>query len=85
MRWSLPTGTAVVFLALGALHATAQPGPARPDRRADLSRVCALPLQRFCPALADSPPQRRNQVICLRPYRTSLPLPCRNAVTAALR
>ncbi len=34
------------------------------------------------PAEADAPAQPRNAAICLRPYRTSLSLSCRAAVTA---
>lgn len=56
--------------------------PARPIK---LDGVCAVSLARFCPDLAATPGQLRNQVICLKPYRSSLPLSCRSAVNAAMR
>ena len=75
-------------LALSASAALAQDVPA-PDakpaaRRMKLDGVCAPALERFCPALAETPGQTRNQVICLKPYRSSLSLSCRSAVTAAM-
>lgn len=83
----------ISFMALGLLAiasgaATAQDAPetdGRSARRGKIDRACAVSLERFCPALATTPGQTRNQVICLKPYRTSLPLTCRSAVTAALR
>ncbi len=57
----------------------------RPDhtKRAVIEKTCARDLERFCPELANTG-QLRNQVICLKPYRLDLSLPCRRAVTAAL-
>lgn len=73
---------------VGAASAQTVPPP-RPTTgfagRYKLDTVCAASLTRFCPELASTPGQTRNQVICLKPYRTSLPLPCRSAVTATLR
>ena len=56
-----------------------------PVRRLKLGTVCKASLERFCPDLESSPGQTRNQIICLKPYRSSLPLACRSAVTAGLR
>lgn len=75
------------LLALSANAACAQDVPtpdAKPARRMKLDGVCAPALERFCPALAQTPGQTRNQVICLKPYRSSLSLSCRSAVTAAM-
>ncbi len=78
----------LAVLALGANAASAQDLVA-PDgsliRRTKLERSCAVSLARFCPDLADTPGQTRNQVICLKPYRTSLPPFCRAAVNAAMK
>ena len=57
----------------------------KPARRIKLDGVCADSIARFCPALADRPGQTLSQVTCLKPYRTSLPLSCRRAVTASLK
>lgn len=69
--------------------ATAQPAtPLDPTPgsagRYKLDKICAVSLARFCPDLATTPGQTRNQVICLKPYRISLPLACRSAVTATM-
>ena len=81
----LAASTVFACVTLTSLPASAQSEPSRIGRNADLSGVCAASLERFCPALANGPPQLRNQVICLRPYRSSIPLACRKAVTAAIR
>lgn len=74
-------------IALGAPAASAQEAVPSSDSlagRTKLERACAAALDRFCPDLAEPPGQTRNQVICLRPYRTSLTPSCRAAVNAAL-
>ena len=76
--------TLAACLSLLSCPAWAQVDRLRAGHRADLGDICAQSLEQFCPALADGPAQLRNQVICLRPYRSSLPLACRKAVTAAL-
>lgn len=88
MRRQLYSLFAVALLSVPASAAFAQDVPAtaaKPARRIKLDGVCAASLDRFCPALAATPGQTRNQVICLKPYRSSLPLSCRSAVTAAIR
>ena len=57
----LTASIAVACVALTSWQASAQSGPSRAGRNADLSGVCASALARFCPALADGPPQRRSQ------------------------
>lgn len=81
-------GLAIVSLAASATALSAQDlvGPdgniVRPTK---LERVCGQSLARFCPELAEMPGQTLNQTICLKPYRLSLPLSCRAAVTAAMK
>ena len=53
--------------------------------RARVVQTCQAEARRFCPAGEDGAQVGRNTVICLRPFRTSLSLPCRAAVNAALR
>ncbi|MDP9096427.1 MAG: hypothetical protein M3N26_07755 [Pseudomonadota bacterium] len=77
---------ALIVLPLGAAGAQDAVAPTpKPARRMKLDSVCAASLERFCPALAATPGQTRNQVICLKPYRSSLPLSCRSAVATAVR
>ncbi len=54
-------------------------------RRTKLERSCSDALTRFCPDLSATPGQTRNQVICLKPYRSNLAPYCRAAVNAALK
>lgn len=49
---------------------------ARPVRDSDIGRTCADGILRFCPELAGTT-QPHNQRICLKPYRSSLTLKCR--------
>lgn len=76
------------FLAWPAL-AQDEPAPAPPSAAAlkRVARSCTADAARFCPALLGRPgaASPRSQAICLRPYRTSLALGCRAAVTAVLR
>jgi hypothetical protein len=64
-----------LFLVL-CLATTAVPAYAMPPRDSDIGRTSARGIQRFCPELAGTT-QPDNQRICLRPYRTSLTLKCR--------
>ena len=78
----------MLFIAFGAADALAQDLTApdgRSIRHTRLERACADALTRFCPDLSETPGQTRNQVICLKPYRTSLAQNCRSAVNAALK
>ncbi len=84
------------FVALGLLAGTADAatvlgpdgqaviGPdGTPMQQTAFEATCGGAIQRFCPTLAATPGQTRNEVICLRPYRSSLPYACRKAVDAA--
>ena len=78
---------ALISLSLGATTASAQ-GILAPDgsiHQTKLERACSDALVRFCPELAAMPGQTMNQVICLKPYRTSLTPWCRSAVTTAMK
>ena len=70
---------------LSATHVPAalaqQPGPGALSR---ITRACQAETLRFCPALDSSVPRPRDQLICLRPYRSSLSFNCRRAVNAAI-
>lgn len=61
-------------------------GPAQAAERtagyAGVAKFCAAETLRLCPALSPGIPQPHSQAICLRPYKTSLSLPCRRAVKA---
>jgi hypothetical protein len=78
----------LAVLAFGATRAAAQDVIA-PDgsvtRPTKFERACGPALARFCPELSDTPGQTRNQVICLKAYRSSLMPYCRAAVNAALQ
>lgn len=78
-------GWAALMLALGLGAARAQVEQPAPTRKVEIGRACGPAIERFCPALADAALQPRNAAICLKPYRTSLSLPCRRAVNALLR
>lgn len=79
--WRLST---LLLILLGAAPAYAQSLDPRPARKVVVGQVCAEAIERYCPTLAH-PPQPHNQVICLKPFRTSLTPPCRAAVAAQLR
>ncbi len=61
---------------------TAGPSPGAALRQ--VSAVCAGEIARFCPELSD-PVSPRNQVICLKPFKSDLSLACRGTVNAAGR
>lgn len=75
-------------LCLLAPHAhaqTVQPSTAASSGVGALRRVgamCKAETQRLCPALAGTTAGPRDQLICLRPYRTSLSFNCRSAINA---
>ena len=79
---------ALISLSLGATNASAQDVLA-PDgsiiHQTKLERACSDALVRFCPELAAMPGQTMNQMICLKPYRTSLTPWCRSAVNTAMK
>ncbi len=79
-------GWGALAIGLGVLPARAQwePQTPAPVRKVDIGLACAPAIERLCPALANAAPQPRNAAICLKPYRTSLTLPCRSAVSALL-
>lgn len=76
---------ATVLLAVLAYTMPAAAQSTRTTAYAQVGKACAPEVRRFCPALDGTAPQPRNQAICLKPYRTSLSLSCRRAVTAAFR
>ncbi|MDT7950892.1 MAG: hypothetical protein RQ966_05240 [Acetobacteraceae bacterium] len=77
-----------IVLVLAPLSASAQELLVAPDGRlvepTKLEQACHDGLARFCPDLAATPGQTRSEMICLKPYRTSLSFGCRAAVNAAL-
>ncbi len=79
---------AAILVVCGAAGARAQDLTA-PDgsliRHTKLELACGDALARFCPDLSETPGQTRNQLICLKPYRTSLSQNCRSTVNAALK
>ena len=52
---------------------------------ASVAKSCLPEARRLCPSLDASAPQPRGMAICLRPYKSSLSLPCRHAVQAVSR
>lgn len=69
---------ASAMLAFPAQAQTA-PGPATLQR---VTKACRAETVRFCPALAETTPRPRDQVICLKPFKSSLSFNCRSAVNA---
>lgn len=55
---------------------------AKPLRPTDISPLCAVDIDRFCPYLTGTT-EWRNQRICLKPYQNSLAPGCRRAMKAA--
>ena len=49
---------------------------------AAVARSCMSEARRLCPSLGEGTPQPRGMAICLRPYKSSLSLQCRQAVKA---
>ena len=47
---------------------------------AAVPRACKPEIARFCPEIDAGAPQARTAAICLKPFKTSLSLPCRKAV-----
>ena len=74
----------IIFAAAAGSPAVAQAIPLRHAKPIEIQRSCAREIQRFCPDLAGTG-QSRNQVICLKPFRIDLALPCHRAINAALR
>lgn len=54
-----------------------------PMRQTPFENSCGSAIAQYCPELVDPSGQTRNQVICLRPYRSSVPYFCRKAIDAA--
>ena len=50
---------------------------------AAIAKSCVPESRRFCPSLDANTPQPRGMAICLRPYKSSLSLSCRQAIKAA--
>ena len=75
--------TAIMLVLCSTGAVAAQEFAAPKGRPIVLDKTCAPAFARFCPELAETH-RLRDQVICLKPYRLSLSLPCRRAVTAAL-
>lgn len=48
------------------------------DRAAAVPRACVPEIARFCPGVGET--SGRSAAICLKPFKTSLSLPCRKAV-----
>ena len=76
---------ATVLLAVLAYTMPAAAQSTRTAAYAQVGKVCVSEVRRFCPALDGAAPQPRNQAICLKPYRSSLSLSCRRAVTATIQ
>lgn len=81
----------LIRLALGGFAALLPlAGPAAQAQQASrtagyaaVAKSCMPEARRLCPSLDASAPQPRGIAICLRPYKSSLSLPCRRAVKAA--
>lgn len=75
-----------VLVLLTPWPAGAQPAtdPGRVRAMSRLASACPEDVERFCPYL-EAEAGGREQLICLRPYRSSLSLGCRTAVNAALQ
>ncbi len=56
--------------------------PSRAAAYAAVAKACMPEARRFCASLDEAAPQPRGMVICLRPYKSSLSLSCRQAVNA---
>ena len=50
-----------------------------------LEAACGPALSRFCPELTIAPGQTRNEIICLKPYRSNLTSGCRSAIVAPVK
>jgi hypothetical protein len=62
----------------------AQNPPARAlDRK--VAENCATEIVQFCPSVTGNEDTGRDAAICLKPYRSSLSLPCRHAVQAIFK
>ncbi|MGI4945596.1 MAG: hypothetical protein ACRYHQ_34375 [Janthinobacterium lividum] len=79
----LPRLVLAGLAALMPLAGTARAQTAsRAGAYAAVVKACMPEARRFCPSLDETAPQPRGMVICLRPYKSSLSLSCRQAVTA---
>lgn len=83
----MPHLTRLALAGLAVLLPIAGPAWAQQTSRtgayAAIAKSCAPDAQRLCPSLDAITPQPREMAICLRPYKSSLSLPCRQAVKAA--
>ena len=70
-------GLAALMLLAGTAGAQTT---SRTGAYAAVAKACVPDAQRLCPSLDASNPQPRGMAICLRPYKSSLSLPCRQAV-----
>ena len=83
----LPGRATLAILACAVAPWFAQPARAQgtpggtPGRAAAaVPRACKPEIARFCPELDPAAPAARTAAICLKPFKTSLSLPCRRAV-----
>jgi hypothetical protein len=89
--WAASCGLALAVLACPA-HAQEEATPeanqatgqdARNQAYTRLARSCMVDYRRLCPDQdASAVPTPRAQLLCLKFYKTSLALPCRNAINA---
>lgn len=84
IRWWVPFLAAACAILGQPAYAQSDPAPGAGGLRR-ITGACRAETARFCPALAGSVPTPRNQLICLRPYKSSLSLGCRSAVAALTR
>lgn len=84
LRWWVPFLVAAYSVVGQPAYAQADPGSGLGGLRR-ITGACRAETARFCPALANAAPSPRNQLICLRPYKSSLSLSCRSAVNAMTR
>ena len=92
--WAASCGLALAALAGPARaqegiapEASQAAGPnARNQAYTRLARSCIIDYRRLCPDQdASTDPTPRAQLLCLKFYKTSLALPCRNAINAVER
>ena len=70
-------GLAALLLFAGTARAQTT---SRTGAYAAVAKACMSEARRLCPSLDEAAPQPRGMAICLRPYKSSLSLSCRQAV-----
>jgi hypothetical protein len=78
----------IAGILLGASAGQAQDQAQNPPARAldrKVAENCAAEIVQYCPSVAEAEDTGRDAAICLKPYRSSLSLPCRHAVQAVFK